>query len=252
MRFCLAVVVSLLFTIAAAAQDISTPAKLLAAMHDRYTAKWYRTLTFEQQSITHKSDGSQSTEIWHEAILLPGRLRIDIGDRASGDGMLFLNNHLYTYRNGKLAADRDYIHPLLVLGFDVYMQPVETTMQQLKDLHFDLSSLHEESFNGRPAYVVGAKKGDLQTLQFWVDKDRLYFVRLLQPGQKQPSTIQDIRFDQYRRVEGGGWVAEHVEDITDGKLVFEERYSDVKVNVPLKEDLFDPGKFAEGMPAGQK
>jgi len=30
----------------------------------------------------------------------------------------------------------------------------------------------------------------------------------------------------------------------DGKLVFEERYSDVKINPPLNQDLFDPKHFA--------
>ncbi len=121
----------------ASAQSISTPAQLISAMHDRYSAKWYHTLTFEQQSITHKADGTESTEIWQEALMLPGRLRVVIGEAGAGNGMLFVNDHLRIFRDGKMAAERDYIHPLLVLGFDVYLQPAETTMQQLKDLHFD-------------------------------------------------------------------------------------------------------------------
>ncbi|MGC2111335.1 MAG: hypothetical protein WA655_17605, partial [Candidatus Korobacteraceae bacterium] len=73
--------VAIVFTAAAAcAQTISTPAELIAAMHNRYSEKWYRTLTFEQQSITHKPDGTSSTEIWHESLLLPGNLRINIAD----------------------------------------------------------------------------------------------------------------------------------------------------------------------------
>ncbi len=226
-------------------QSISTPAQLVQAMHDRYANIWYHSLSFEQQSITHKPDGSEFTELWHEALLLPGHLRVDIGDRSAGNAMLFTNNRIYILRSGKLAQERDYIHPLLVLGFDVYAQPVDTTMQQLKDLHFDLSLLHEESFDGRLTYVVGAKPGDLRTLQFWVDKERLYFVRMIEPSQKEPGKIQDVRFGDYKHVEGGGWLAEHVEVFSDGKLVFEERYSDVKVNPPLKNDLFDPKQFGQ-------
>ncbi len=236
--------VLLFAALTSSAQTISTPTQLVRAMHERYAATWYRTLTFEQQSIAHKPDGTTSTEVWHEALMLPGRLRIEIGDRAAGNGMLFLNDHLYIFKDGKIADQRDYIHPLLVLGFDVYAQPVDTTVQQLKDLHFDMSTMHEENFDGRPAYVVGAKQGDLKSVQFWIDKERLYFVRLLEPGQKNPSVVQDIRFEDYKQVDGGGWVAEHVVIQVEGKVVFEERYSDVKVNQPLSEKLFDPSTYA--------
>jgi hypothetical protein len=244
MRF-VAIAVTLVLSLAASAETISTPAQLIAAMHDRYASKWYHTLSFKQDSITHKPDGSQSTEIWYEALLVPGHLRINIGSPNSGNGMLFVKDHLYIYKDGKLAKDQDYIHPLLVLGFDVYGQPVDTTLQQLKDLKFDLSTLHEETFNGRPAYVVGAKQGDLKTLQFWVDKERLYFVRLLEPSKQDPGQMQDIGFEDYQPAKGGGWVAEHVTVRSDGKLVFEERYSDVKIDPPLAENFFDPKQFIQ-------
>lgn len=242
----------LLASLLSVAQTISTPTQLIQAMHDRYASKWYRTLTFQQQSITHKPDGTTSTEIWYEALLLPGHLRVDIGDHAAGNGMIFNNDHLYIFKDGKQATDRDYIHPLLVLGFDVYGQPVDKTVQQLKDLHIDMSTIHEENFDGRPAYVVGAKQGDLKTVQFWIDKERLYFVRLLEPGQKNPDVVQDIRFDDYKQVEGGGWVAEHVSIQVEGKVVFEEKYSDVKVNIPLNEKMFDPANFATTSAAAGK
>jgi hypothetical protein len=125
----------------------------------------------------------------------------------------------------------------------VYGQPVDKTVQQLKDLHIDMATMHEESLDGRPAYVVGAKQGDLKTVQFWIDKERLYFVRLLEPGQKNPDVVQDIRFDDYKQVDGGGWVAEHVSIQVEGKVVFEEKYSDVKVNIPVSEKIFDPANF---------
>ena len=234
-----------LLSLSASAQTITTPAQLIAAMHDRYASKWYHTLTFEQKSVTHKPDGTESTELWHEALMLPGRLRIDIGDRAAGNGMLFAGNHLYIFKDGKVANQRDYIHPLMVLGFDVYAQPADTTMKQLKDLGIDLALMHEESFEGRPTYVVGAKQGDLQTFQFWIDKERLYFVRMLRPSEKQAGLVQDVRFEDYKTVEGGGWLAEHVAIVADGKVVFEELYSDIKINPKLSETLFDPDQFVQ-------
>ncbi len=239
-------------SVSASAQTISTPEQLIAAMHDRYASKWYHTLTFEQNSVTHKPDGTETTELWHEALMLPGRLRIEIGDRSAGNGMLFSNNHLYIYKEGKLTDQRDFVHPLLVLGFDVYKQPVDKTMQQLKDLNVNMTLIHEENFEGRPSYVVGAKQGDLQTLQFWVDKERLYFVRLLRPSEKQAGAVQDVRFDDYKQVEGGGWLAERVAIVAGGKVVFEELYSDIKINPSLSENLFDREQFLQnGKSTGQ-
>ncbi len=235
--------VLLLLTLPATAQTIATPAQLIAAMHARYTDSWYHTLTFEQQSITHKSDGADSTELWHEALMLPGRLRIDIGEPDSGHGLLFANDRIYVFRESKLANERDYIHPLLVLGFDVYRQPVDKTMQQLKALNFDLSAMHEDTLEGRAMYVVGAKAGDMRTPQFWIDKERLYFVRQIKPDDKDPATTQDVRFADYKQVTGGGWLAEHVLLYSGGKLVFEEKYSSIRVDPELNEALFDPQRF---------
>jgi len=114
----------------------------------------------------------------------------------------------------------------------------------LKQLHFDLSVIHEEDWEGRPAYVIGANAGDTHTSQFWIDKERLYFLRLLAPDEKDPKLTQDIRFEDYKQVESG-WLAEHVLFYSDGKLVFEEKYSPAQINLAVGEDLFDPEHFVK-------
>lgn len=237
---CLALLVC---TISGFAETIKTPAQLISAMHDRYARSWYHTLTFEQDSITHAPEGSLTTERWHEALMLPGHLRIDVGEPKDENGMLFVADRLYVYRNGKLASDRNYIHPLLVLGFDVYAQPPEKTLLQLKDMQFNLDSMHEDLFEGRPMYVVGASNIDVKSPQFWIDKEFLYLVRKIGPDAKNPSFTQEVRFEDYKRVAGGGWVAEHVEVLVGRQLVFEEKYSDVQVNPKLDPAMFDPQHF---------
>jgi outer membrane lipoprotein-sorting protein len=238
------ILVLAVFSASASAQSLGSSEGILAAMHDRYAKTWYRSLTFTQESITHKPDGSNSSETWQEALAVPGRLRIDFGDPSAGNGALFVSDHQYVYKGGKLVSDKPRIHPLLVLGFDVYAQPVEKTIQQLKELKIDLASTHEEQWNGRTMLVVGARQGDLSSPQFWIDKERLYFVRLRQPDERNPNTTEEIDFDNYRQVEGDGWVAEHVAVYSDDKLVFEEKYSDVRINPPLEDRLFDSAKFS--------
>ena len=126
----------------------------------------------------------------------------------------------------------------MVLGFDVYLTDTETTLTKLKKLGFDLSVIHEEAWQGRPAYVVGAKAGDLRSPQFWIDKENLYFVRSLQPT-RDGSHISETQFNKYVKI-GGGWVSPEVIFMTDGKTTGTEEYTDLKTGVKLDDKLFDP------------
>src|SRR5207249_5976000 len=114
------------------AQEIRDGETLLRAMHGRYQNNWYETLTFTQKSTTHNDDGTDKSEIWHEAMLLPGNLRIDIGPPADGNGMLVANGALTSFQNGKASDPHPFVHMLLVLGFDVYRQPTQATVDQVK------------------------------------------------------------------------------------------------------------------------
>lgn len=224
------------------ARQLTDGAAVLRAMHDRYVNNWYDTLTFKQDSITHNPDGKDTTEIWYEYLLLPGKLRIDVGQTNSIQIRLLADNTFYQISNNQIVASRPFTHMLLVLGFDVYKQPVDTTISQVRAQGFDLSKLHEDTWEGKPVYVVGADKGDLKSKQFWIEKDRLLFVRLVQLDPRDPAKINDTRFGDYRQF-SPGFVAARVDFYVDGKNVFGEVYSDIKVNPKLDPAFFDPHQF---------
>ncbi len=208
-------------------------------MHARYHGKWYETLTFVQTTLFLKP--TPRTEIWYEAMRLPGLLRIDIAPVDSGNTLLFRADSLYQYRQSAFHAGRSLVHPLMVLGFDVYGDPPERTAAKLTALGFDLSRIHEAEWQGRPAYVVGAAKGDTTAAQFWIDRERLLFVRMLQPAPNNAG-ISETLFNNYQRF-GGGWVAVEVLFSLNGELTLKETYADVKVDVPLPDGLFDPDGY---------
>jgi hypothetical protein len=216
--------------------------QLVQAMYDRYAGKWYKTLTFVQRTDFYQPDGSVRTETWLEAASLPGKLRIDIEPRSNGNGILFRNDSIFNVQNGTVARSGPFIHPLLVLGFDVYGQPAARSIAQLRQLGFDLSQVHTDTWEGRPVYVVGAAPGDLRTKQFWVDQERLLFVRMLQPVPRDSVKVSETRFSKYVPA-GQTWIAPEVEFITDGTRTLLETYSDVRVDVPLDEALFDPARW---------
>ena len=212
--------------------------ELIAQMRQRYLGKWYRTLTFVQK--TTLADGK--VETWYEAVELPGKLRIDIAPLDRKNTLLFRNDSLYEFKGGKLAESRPMIHPLMVLGFDVYAQPVGATARQLRALGFDLDKLHESTWQGRPAYVVGAAAGDTLTRQFWIDKERLYFVRMVEPGKQDPSARVESRFDKYIPM-GQGWLETEVRFLVNGETRMLEEYTEPKAGVELSPALFDSRRW---------
>jgi outer membrane lipoprotein-sorting protein len=224
------------------AQEIRDGETLLRAMHGRYQNNWYETLTFTQKSTTHNDDGTDKSEIWHEAMLLPGNLRIDIGPPADGNGMLVANGALTSFQNGKASDPHPFVHMLLVLGFDVYRQPTQATVDQVKGQGFDLTKLREDSWDGESVYVVGAEKGDLKSKQFWVEKKRLLFVRMIAPDRRDAAKTADSRFADYRQLPVG-WVAARVEFFVAGKNAFSEEYSEIQTNPKLDPAIFDPRQF---------
>jgi len=224
------------------AQEIRDGETLLRAMHGRYQNNWYETLTFTQKSTTHNDDGTDKSEIWHEAMLLPGNLRIDIGPPADGNGMLVANGALTSFQNGKASDPHPFVHMLLVLGFDVFRQPTQATVDEIKGQGFDLTKLREDSWDGESVYVVGADKGDLKSKQFWVEKKRLLFVRMIAPDRRDAAKTADSRFADYRQLPVG-WVAARVEFFVAGKNVFSEEYSEIQTNPKLDPAIFDRRQF---------
>lgn len=239
------ILLSIVFVVPTFAGKVKNSEQLVQAMHKKYAKKWYKTLTFVQKNTQYRPDGTINNSVWYEAMSLPGKLRIDIAPLENGSGMMFLNEQQHIFNNGKLARSQPTIHPLMVLGFDVYGQPVETTLRQLKDLKFDLTEFREDKLDGKSVYVVGAKKDDVKTAQFWIDKKNLYLLKTIQPAGQDGKSTQEIQFNKYIKVKGGGWVAPEVVFIVNGKRVFLEEYSEIQTDVGLNQDLFNPEKWSE-------
>lgn len=219
---------------------IATGQGVIAAMHDAYAGKWYKNLTFQQQTTRWSTTGQAFVQTWYEAGSIPGKLRIDFD--TTGGGALFVGDSVFSYLGGKLARADTGMNDLMILGFDVYGQPAARTSRLLASRGYDMARLSSGTWQGRPVWIVGAVNGDTTSHQFWVDKERLVFVRLLET--RGPAHI-DIRFDRYVK-HGGGWVAEEVWQYVNGVKRLHEAYSNVKVDVgTLPAGLWNPKEFGE-------
>jgi outer membrane lipoprotein-sorting protein len=220
------------------AAKIKTTQDLVQAMQKKYGKSWYKTATFVQKTTEIEKDGTQKVSIWYEALSVPGSLRIDFTPVKDGNGILFTENKIYIFKSGK-ADSHPFVHPLMILGFDIYRLSQADALEKLKGLKFDLSILREDTWQGRPVYVVGAKLGDMHSAQFWIDKKNLYFVRMIRPAGKDGAQTQETQFNKYVKL-GGGWMAPEVIFTVDGKTVTTEEYSEMRADVSLDSKLFDP------------
>ena len=212
---------------------------LVSQMHARYAGKWYKTITFVQTT----AHPDRPTETWYEAGTIPGKLRIDVAPTDSMKAIMFVGDSTIVFHGGKRAGARQGRNLLMTLGFDVYGQAPDTTIAQLEAEGIDLSKLHADTWQGTPVWVVGAERGDTATSQFWIEQDRLLFVRLIEvekdPKQPQgPADLLDVTFEKYQRLDGG-WVAPEVVIKVNGKEVQREAYSDIRADVPLQANLYD-------------
>ena len=226
---------------------ITTGRDLLDAMNQRYDGRWLRTLSFLQNNTLYSATGGEQKTQWLEHLALPGRLRIDHFPLANHSGVMYEAGRVHVFDNGRRVQSQSGVNPLLLLGFDVYAQPVAATAKTLDSLGFDLGTLHVADWTGRQTFVVGAAKGDTTTNQFWVDAERLLFVRL---KQRNPAgtTITEYRFDRYTDFDGYP-VAIEVLMLRNGRPFFKEEYADVRVNQAIAPEIFDPSRWVEAQPA---
>jgi len=226
---------------AARAAGITDGRALLGAMYDTYKGRWYKTLTFTQRTTTTpRAGGADIVQTWYEAAKLPGNLRIDIDVPSKGNGALYARDSIFSVSGGRITRADTGLNALLVLGFDVYAQPPAASEAVLRHLGFNLNALHDDVWQGKPVYVVGAAAGDTTSKQFWVTKNDLLFVRLIQTT---PRGRAEFQFNKYVRA-GGGWVAAEVVQMLNGRRTVLEEYTTIRADVPLSDALFDPRQWS--------
>ncbi|WP_018127853.1 hypothetical protein [Balneola vulgaris] len=224
-------------------KNVETGKDVLKLMQNQYKDTWYKHLTFTQETIFYGAgERIERTQTWYEAMSLPGKLAIKFDDKASGNGILFNDGVQHGYANGMKIQEMNRVHDMLVLGFDVYHQSVDKTAEQLETYGYDLSKTYVDEWQGRSVYVVGVDKPDSTKAQFWIDQERLVYVRSLTIGRQ--NTIQEVRFNKYQKI-GEAWIAPEVVILINGMKGLEERYTEIDTPDTLNPLIFDPASFVE-------
>jgi hypothetical protein len=207
---------------------------ILQKMHDQWKGKWSTTRTFVQRTVVP----NRPDQTWYESEAA-GFLRIDIAPVDSMNSWIARNDSMYVYNRGKVGRARPYANALGLLLVDVYVQPLATTVEKLKQAGFDLSKAHADTWEGRPVWVVGAAAGDTTSAQFTVDQKTLLLDRVLDPSNGKP--FIDARVTA--RLKGKIPVETEMVFYRNGKELQREYYNDVKFNVKFESWLFEAGPW---------
>lgn len=239
-----------LATLSACAGSAATPAtgatlasgtSVLERMHEAYAGRWYRTLTFVQETRVRRPNAPETVQTWYESVRAPGTLRIDIAHPDSGNGVLATGDSTIRVRGGRVVQRSGEGNPFLPLIMGVYLQPVSKTARQLTAFGVDLSTVSSGSYEGVPVLIVGAAAGDTARAQFWVDARRWVVLRFIEPA---GNGVVDAILGGYEPI-GDAWLATHVVIHLPNGGTQEETYRDWRANVDLDPALFDPARWME-------
>jgi hypothetical protein len=208
--------------------------QVLREVHRRYSGTRFRTFTFTQR--TTFPDGR--IEWWYEAEAIPGRARVDVAPFSNGNAQIFRSDSAYVFRNGERTQASAGLAITMWTLMDMYAIPPEQTAAQMSRRGFDLTKTSERVHQGRPVLVLGALAADTTSAQIWLDKEHLYNVRIVTPrGGHRVTEIGNYAFRD------GGWHEQEIKVYLNGQMTLLEEYLDVRTNVTLPPDLFEPDRY---------
>ena len=220
--------------------QIANGEEIIKAMYEKYKGKWYKKLKIVQKVTYYRKGEEQGSQVWSELLDLPGKVRSNIGPAENGNAEIYVNGEFHRFQEGKRVGGQKAPHPVLCLGFDVYLQEPQKSVAILKEVPYDLGKIHETVWQGRPVYVVGADKDDFKSNQFWVDKEHLYFVRTI--FSSPSGAVLDIEMNKIVRL-GGGWIATQLIFKRNGELFIKEDYQENPILDEIDPEIFDVENF---------
>ena len=216
---------------------------LITAMHDRYDGKYLKTMSFLQNNTAYTTTGQEQKSQWYEHMEIPGKLRIAFLPASQRSGLVQIDDKVASFDNGIRVDFRPSVNPLLLLTADVYVAPVTAIMHGLDTLHVNTDLIRDDTWEGQPVYVVGAKAGDTTSNQMWVDRDQLRLVRFIQSQKVGERTmVSDNRVQGYKDI-GGFDVPTEFLVIRNGRPVWREEYANVRVNPEFPPGTFDQARW---------
>lgn len=223
MKSLLVVLLFLAFT-SVKSQTSAKATELVKAMHTKYYQAPCKTYTFTQKNTHYRNDSLVGMSTWYEAIELPDKFRIEFGDRANKNYVLFKNDSSFSYKKGELTKKKSDENILLLLLGGMYYRDLDDVLKRLERAEFNLNKLSEQKWNNEDVYVIGAESNELNTNQIWINKNDFRVLRIIE--RYSPKDVMDIRFETHQP-SCKGFIETRVSFHRNGKLEQLEEYLDI-------------------------
>lgn len=214
---------------------------MVQQMYAKHAAGFRKNLSFVQQTGFYRNDSLVRTATWYEVLVYPDKLRIDIDDPAAGNSIFFVNDSVYRFQGNVLKSRSYQPHDLLFVIGGMYSFPLKEVYNRLKSIGYDTKKSFETTWKGRPVIVIGTDKAETESNQFWVDKEKLVTVRILNNKDGQKTEI--VCGDHIQL--GNGWCETSVEFYVNGQLRQTEKYHDLKENINVDMEYLNPDKMGK-------
>lgn len=221
---------------------VSTHAQdIVQQMYTKYAKNFRKSLSFVQQTATYRNDSLIKTTTWYEVLIYPDKLRIDIDKPADGNAIFFVNDSVYRAQNGQVKNIGYQPHDLLFVLGGMYSFPLDKVYPKLKAIGYNTDKSFETIWKGRKVIVTGTDKEEIESNQFWVDKEKLVTLRILnnKDGQKTETICAD-----YIPL-GANLCETSIEFYINGKLRQTEKYAEIKENIKVDMGYLDPYKMGQ-------
>ncbi len=210
------------------------------AMYTKNKDNWYRTLTFTQQTGFYRNDSLIRTQTWYEWARFPFDLRIDVDSVNGGNKVFYLKDSTYRIRKHKIQSAVVDPNPFVFFLGGMYMLPYDSVTAHLTRNGYDLSLGGITNWQGRKTFIIGAaNETDSAKNQFWIDAQHLYVVRIRLNSGKN---LLDVQLSDHIKL-NKAWSETYVKFYIDGRLLQTEKYSDLKPNVKISDEVFDVSRF---------
>lgn len=214
---------------------------MVQQMYTQHASNFRRSLSFVQETSFYRNDTLVNKATWFEVLVYPDKLRIDINNPEDGNAIFYVNDSSFRFQNHVLKNKGPQKHDLLFLLGGMYSFPLPEVYTKLREFGYDPDKTYETTWKGKPVVVVGANKDETESNQFWVDKEKLVTVRILNNKGGQRS---EIICGDYRRL-GAGWCETAIDFYVEGKLRQQEKYMNLRENFSVNLEYLDPYKMGK-------
>ncbi len=218
-------------------KSVSTEKDVLSTMFDKYKNGPCRAYTFSQKNTHYRNDSIVGNSEWHEAIEMPDKFRINFGDTAKGNFVVFKNDSSYSYRNFALKKKKYDSNTLLLLLGGMYYREFNDVISRLNTEKYNTEIVSNQKLGKEQVYVIGALKGDTLSNQIWVSKKNYRVMRIIE--RMDPESMMDMSFDTYQK-HCNGFTETKVTFKRNGKIEQVEEYYNIKTVNAFPDKVFNP------------